>query len=93
MSGINFIKYANKKFKNGAIIASVIGGFYAMDRIKMGKNKKSYDLLINGKGIKSKDLNESILKSYKKELQMNLLNLIINLINMVSQLEKLKMMS
>lgn len=68
MSGINFIKYANKKFKKyGAIIASVIGRFYAMDRDKRWERiKKSYDLLINGKGIKSKDLNESILKSYKK---------------------------
>ena len=38
-----------------------------MDRDKRWERiKKSYDLLINGKGIKSKDLNESILKSYKK---------------------------
>ena len=68
MSGINFIKYSNKKFKKyGAIIASIIGRFYAMDRDKRWERiKKSYDLLIKGKGIKSKNLNESILKSYKK---------------------------
>ena len=67
-SGINFIKYANEKFKKyGANLASVIGRFYAMDRDKRWERiKKSYNLLINGKGIKSEDLNKSILDSYKK---------------------------
>ena len=38
-----------------------------MDRDKRWERiKKSYDLLINGEGIKSEDLNKSILKSYKK---------------------------
>jgi len=67
-SGINFIKYVNEKFiKYGAVLASVIGRFYAMDRDKRWERiKKSYDLLINGEGIKSEDLNNSILNSYKK---------------------------
>ena len=67
-SGINFIKYANEKFKKyGANLASVIGRFYAMDRDKRWERiKKSYNLLINGEGIKSEDLNKSILNSYKK---------------------------
>ena len=55
-SGINFIKYVNEKFiKYGAVLASVIGRFYAMDRDKRWERiKKSYDLLINGKGINLK---------------------------------------
>ncbi|MAU59050.1 MAG: phosphoglycerate mutase (2,3-diphosphoglycerate-independent) [Flavobacteriaceae bacterium] len=67
-SGINFIKYVNEKFvKYGAVLASVIGRFYAMDRDKRWERiKKSYDLLINGSGIESEDLNKSILNSYKK---------------------------
>jgi len=67
-SGINFIKYVNEKFvKYGAVLASVIGRFYAMDRDKRWERiKKSYDLLINGAGIDSEDLNKSILNSYKK---------------------------
>ncbi len=67
-SGINFIKYVNEKFlKYGAVLASVIGRFYAMDRDKRWERiKKSYDLLINGEGIESEDLNKSILNSYKK---------------------------
>ena len=59
-----FIKKLEKKLF-GAEIISICGRYYAMDRDRRWKRiKKSYDLLINGKGEKSNNLLESIQKSY-----------------------------
>ena len=50
-------------------LASVIGRYYAMDRDKRWERVKlAYDLLVNGKGKKSKDAVLSILDSYKNNV-------------------------
>ena len=69
-SGIKFLNLTNKKFKKyGAKLASVIGRYYAMDRDKRWvRIKKAYDLLINGIGIKSENLEKSVADSYRKRV-------------------------
>lgn len=48
-------------------LASVIGRYYAMDRDqRWERTKKAYDLLVNGIGIPSKNILESIEDSYSK---------------------------
>ena len=70
MSGINFIKYANKKFKKyGAVIASLIGRFYAMDRDKRWERiKKSYDAMVYGIGEKTNDIISTIQNFYNNDV-------------------------
>jgi 2,3-bisphosphoglycerate-independent phosphoglycerate mutase len=65
-SGINHlektIRVANK---NNAKVVSVIGRYYAMDRDKRWERiKLAYDLLLFGKGEKTKDILNSVNKSY-----------------------------
>ena len=63
-SGKRFIKKLEKKLF-GAEIISICGRYYAMDRDKRWERvKKSYDLMVNGRGEKSQNLLESIQKSY-----------------------------
>lgn len=63
-SGIYFLRKLQKNLF-GAKIVSVCGRYYAMDRDKRWKRIKiAYDLLTQGKGKKSKNLIESIEKSY-----------------------------
>lgn len=63
-SGLRFIQELEKKL-HGAQIASVCGRYYAMDRDKRWERVKlSYDLLTKGNGEQSKNLSESIQKSY-----------------------------
>jgi len=63
-SGKQFIKNLEKNLY-GAKIASVCGRYYAMDRDKRWERiKKAYDLIVNGKGEKSKNLSASIQESY-----------------------------
>jgi 2,3-bisphosphoglycerate-independent phosphoglycerate mutase len=55
----------NKKAK----LASVIGRYYAMDRDKRWERVKlAYDLLVNGKGKRTKDAALAILESYKNKI-------------------------
>ena len=50
-----------------AIIASVIGRYYAMDRDnRWDRTKKAYRLLVEGLGNNSKNLNKTIVESYSK---------------------------
>ena len=70
-SGVNYLKdlqnYINKI--DYGKIASVCGRYYAMDRDKRwDRIKLAYDLYINGKGEKKKNLNKSILESYKNDV-------------------------
>lgn len=63
-SGKGFIKKLEQNLF-GAKIASVCGRYYAMDRDKRWERiKLSYDLMINAKGEKSQNLQESIQNSY-----------------------------
>jgi 2,3-bisphosphoglycerate-independent phosphoglycerate mutase len=66
-SGIGFIgRLIDKCSEAGnAVIASIIGRFYAMDRDKRWERVKiAYDLLISGEGKQAKDLIEAMQESY-----------------------------
>jgi 2,3-bisphosphoglycerate-independent phosphoglycerate mutase len=63
-SGKGFIQKLEQNLF-GAIIASVCGRYYSMDRDKRWERiKMSYDLMVNGIGEKSQNLTESIQQSY-----------------------------
>lgn len=65
-SGLGFVSSLEEflKNKNGKI-ASVTGRYYAMDRDKRWERVKlAYDAIVNGEGEHSKNLQESIKKSY-----------------------------
>jgi 2,3-bisphosphoglycerate-independent phosphoglycerate mutase len=65
-SGIGLIKQLeNNISKNGAILASICGRYFAMDRDKRWERvKKAYDLLVNGIGTKSTNAITNIQSSY-----------------------------
>ncbi len=65
-SGKAFITELQNHIKiTGGKLASIIGRYYAMDRDKRWeRTKKAFDLLVNGKGIASKNALESIQQSY-----------------------------
>ena len=67
-SGIKLIERLNKKISEcGASLSSLIGRYYAMDRDKRWeRTKKSYDLLVNGKGETSLNIIDSLKESYEK---------------------------
>ena len=69
-SGLGFIERLEKKIKSSsAKLASVIGRYYAMDRDKRWeRTKKCYDLLINGIGTKTSNINNSIKDSYNNNI-------------------------
>ena len=69
-SGKGFIERIEKFTQsNGATLASVIGRYYAMDRDKRWeRTKKCYDLLVNGKGIRTSNITKSINKSYENNI-------------------------
>ena len=49
-------------------VASVIGRFYAMDRKKSWENiKKTYELLVYGKGLKAPNIKEAIISGYNRQ--------------------------
>ena len=65
-SGAGFIQKLSQKLKStGAKIASITGRYYAMDRDKRWERvKKAYDALVHGRGDATRNLIESIEKSY-----------------------------
>lgn len=65
-SGLGFIaQLQNTIQKTGAVLASVCGRYYAMDRDKRWERvKKSYDAMVHGLGIHSQDAISSIEASY-----------------------------
>jgi len=65
-SGINFIKNLEKiTKKTSAKIATIIGRYYAMDRDnRWDRTKVAYDLITNSIGERSRNIVESIKKSY-----------------------------
>ena len=65
-SGLGFIERIEKKLeKTGGKLATVIGRYFAMDRDqRWGRVKKIYDLLINGNGKLSHDIQKDIKESY-----------------------------
>jgi 2,3-bisphosphoglycerate-independent phosphoglycerate mutase len=69
-SGEGFIKEINDYIKDYPTkLASVIGRYYAMDRDKRWERVKlAYDLLVNGKGHKTKDAVDALKQSYKDDI-------------------------
>ena len=64
-SGLGFIQDLEKNLF-GAKIATICGRYYAMDRDKRWERVKlAYNLMVNGEGVKSQNLTESIKESYK----------------------------
>ncbi|MEK9756017.1 MAG: 2,3-bisphosphoglycerate-independent phosphoglycerate mutase [Bacteroidota bacterium] len=65
-SGINFLKsIENFCGDKGARVATLIGRYYSMDRDNRWERiKKAYDLIVYGKGNKSKNLINSVEVSY-----------------------------
>lgn len=67
MSGKGYIERLEKHIDGTDVrIASVVGRYYAMDRDNRWERVKiAYDMLVNGVGEKSTDVDASIAKSYK----------------------------
>jgi len=65
-SGIKLINEIQKTIKNSCVqIATVIGRYYAMDRDnRWDRIKKTYDLIVNSIGERTRDISKSIRKSY-----------------------------
>ena len=67
-SALHFIQQLQKNLF-GAKIATVCGRYFAMDRDKRwGRIKKAYDLIVNGIGIKSKNIINEIQASYNNNI-------------------------
>jgi len=69
-SGLSFIEELDEHCKeNGAVIASVVGRYYAMDRDKRWERTMlAYNLLVNGEGKKTTKVLEAIQASYDEEV-------------------------
>lgn len=71
-SGANYLKdllQHNNNQKNTAVLASVIGRYYAMDRDQRWERVKlAYDLLVNAEGIKTKDALSSVEQQYANNI-------------------------
>lgn len=69
-SGLEYIRQLEKDIEGtGAVIASVVGRYYAMDRDKRWERVKlAYDLLVNGKGKPFRSATDAISDSYKHEI-------------------------
>lgn len=66
-SGKGYISNLESHIKEGPVeLVSIIGRYYAMDRDRRWERvKKAYDLLVNGSGMESNDLTQSIQASYE----------------------------
>lgn len=75
-SGINFIKQVEEHIKErSAVLATVVGRYYAMDRDKRWERIAiAYNLLVNGKGELSSNFSDSILKQYEEGITDEFLN-------------------
>jgi len=68
MSGIRYIQQLQDKMKESTgEIASLVGRFYTMDRDKRWERVKvGYDLYIEGKGTKSRNIEDAVQNSYNE---------------------------
>ncbi|KAA3652925.1 MAG: 2,3-bisphosphoglycerate-independent phosphoglycerate mutase [Bacteroidetes bacterium] len=82
-SGKKFLANLQKhNQKTGAKIASITGRYYAMDRdLRWERIKIAYDALVHGKGTTSKNLLESVQKSYDAGISDEFIKPIIALDN------------
>ncbi len=67
-SGLKYIKSLQSHLaKSTGVIASLIGRYYTMDRDNhFERIKRGYDLMVNGQGIKTRNICQSIKDNYKK---------------------------
>ena len=76
-----------------AKLASVCGRYYAMDRDKRWeRTKKAYDLIVNGIGKKSNEIEKSIIDSYNNKITDEFIEPIVIVDNKNLPLAKLKIM-
>ena len=89
-SGIKFIEKLEKNLF-GAKIATICGRYFAMDRDNRWERIKiTYDLLTKGKGEKSINLKESILKSYNNGITDEFIKPIVSIKNNGKPITKIK---
>jgi 2,3-bisphosphoglycerate-independent phosphoglycerate mutase len=79
-SGIGFIKQLEEHCaKSEGKIASIIGRYYAMDRDKRWERvKEGYDLLVNGVGKKSDNMEKAMQESYDEGITDEFIKPIVN---------------
>ena len=67
-SGLGFVKELQWHLKNSnGVIASLTGRYYTMDRDKRWERiREGYNLMVNGKGRKSRDILKAIQESYEE---------------------------
>ena len=66
-AGLKLIQDLRKCFKNGEVIATIIGRYYAMDRKKKWSNtEKAYNALVLGEGRKAESAEQAITESYNR---------------------------
>lgn len=64
---LKFLQITRKRFRNGEVVASIIGRFYAMDRKKnWSRTEKTYNLLTRGEGIVATDAEQAIRHAYNR---------------------------
>ncbi len=64
---LKFVQEVKKRFKNGEVIATVTGRFYAMDRKKnWSVTEQTYNLLTQGQGLKDKSVEDAIRHAYNR---------------------------
>jgi 2,3-bisphosphoglycerate-independent phosphoglycerate mutase len=91
-SGKKYIQDLEKYIQNTSVkLASVIGRYYSMDRDKRWERVKlAYDLLVNGKGVPSKNAVENIEESYKNNITDEFIDPIIMVDNSGTPLATIK---
>ncbi|WP_158993611.1 2,3-bisphosphoglycerate-independent phosphoglycerate mutase [Mucilaginibacter sp. L196] len=79
-SGINFMTELEEHIANTPVkIASAIGRYYAMDRDNRWERVKlAYDVMVNGEGEATQDINQAIKESYLKGVTDEFIKPIVN---------------
>lgn len=64
-ASLKIIQDIEKKLKNGEVISTIMGRFYAMDRKKKWeRTERAYDALVLGKGKKAENATKAITENY-----------------------------
>ncbi len=67
--GVEYIEHLMQQMPSNAMLSSVIGRYYAMDRdSRWERIKKAYDLLVNGEGVLSSDIVASLKAQYANNI-------------------------
>lgn len=66
-SAIEFLQKLEKHFKGKEKIATIMGRFYAMDRVKeWGRTRQAYDAMLSGRGFHATSAAEAIMQAYNR---------------------------